>query len=276
MESKIKYPNYLKAKQKTFKILEDYSIDHRHGRAFNLFIIGLVLLNTVIIVASTFEGVIDPYYKYTNIIEKFSILVFTIEYILRIWTSDLLRPNLKKIPAKLRYMCSSMAMIDLIAILPFYVPFFVQLDFRILWIMRIFRMLRILKITRYTKALGLIDKVLSEKKEQLLSSIFVVTVLMFTASVLMYYIEHPAQPEIFQNAFSGLWWGIATITTVGYGDIYPITALGKVVSGFIALLGIGLIAVPTGIISAGFAGHVDKSDKKEKEFCPYCGEKFEK
>ena len=133
-----------------------------------------------------------------------------------------------------------------------------------------------LKFNRYTSAFGVIAEVFKRKSAQLISSVVVVGLLMIISSVLMYNVEHPVQPDIFKNAFSGLWWSVATFTTVGYGDIYPVTALGKVLSSVIALLGIGLVAVPTGIISAGFIELTEaRKNNDKKEFCPYCGHKLD-
>ena len=147
--------------------------------------------------------------------------------------------------------------------------------------LRIIRLFRVFKINRYTSALTSIVRVFKNKQNELLSSIFVVLLLMIVASVLMYSVENNAQPEVFRNAFDALWWALATLTTVGYGDIYPITVLGRILSAIIAILGIGLVAVPTGIISAGFMENIneDKECKKESEkenikYCPYCGKKL--
>ena len=168
-----------------------------------------------------------------------------------------------------------MALIDLLAILPFYLPFIIPIDLRVLRMLRMVRLFRVFKVNRYTNALTSIGAVFKEKKNQLLSSIFVVMVLMVIASVLMYNIENEVQPEAFSNAFSALWWAVATFTTVGYGDVYPITTAGKILSALIAFLGIALVAVPTGIISAGFMEQIGKDkDEIEKEYCPYCGRKL--
>ena len=143
--------------------------------------------------------------------------------------------------------------------------------------LRIIRLFRVFKINRYTNALVSIVKVFKNKQSELLSSIFVVLLLMIVASVLMYGVENKAQPEVFRNAFDALWWALATLTTVGYGDIYPITVLGKILSAVIAILGIGLVAVPTGIISAGFMENMNKSQECELEkikYCPYCGKEL--
>ena len=169
-----------------------------------------------------------------------------------------------------------MALIDLFAILPFYIPFLIPIDLRVLRALRIVRLFRLFKINRYTTAINKLTKVFRKTSYQLLSSMFIVFLLMIITSVIMYNVENAAQPDVFENAFSGMWWAVATLTTVGYGDIYPITAIGKFLSAIIALLGIGLVAVPTGIISAGFMECInDEKENDQKHFCPYCGKNID-
>ena len=181
---------------------------------------------------------------------------------MRIYVSDLNYPDMTPIRARLRYLRSYMAIIDLLAILPFYIPYIIPIDLRMLKILNILRMLRIFKINRYTTALSTIADVFRRKKHELLSSVAMVFILMLIASVIMYNIENEAQPEAFENALMALWWAVSTLTTVGYGDVYPVTLLGKLLSAVIALLGIGLVAVPTGIISSGF---IEKNRKKMQQ-----------
>ncbi len=174
-----------------------------------------------------------------------------------------------------------MALIDLAAILPFYLPMIINLDLRFLRILRLTRIFRILKINRYTESLEMIKVVLYKKKEELGVTTFVTFLLLLFSSSLMYYIETEAQPEAFPNIIASFWWGVATLTTVGYGDVYPITVIGKILSGIIALLGIGLVALPTGIISSGFMDEMNQKRKSEREYkkknyCPYCGEELNK
>lgn len=243
-------------------------------------IITIIIINVVLVILDTFNL---PVWlsNLSSKIEIFSIIFFSMEYALRVWMSDYLYPDKRPFVARLKYIFSFMAMIDLISILPFYLPFVIKIDLRILRTLRMIRLLRLFKMNRYTNALHAIGNVFKKKKNQLLSSIFIVFLLMIIASVLMYSVENPAQPDKFQNAFSGLWWAIATFTTVGYGDIYPITVAGKFISAIIALLGIGLVAVPTGIISAGFIEQTDDDKENEniddeKKYCPYCGHKIGK
>jgi voltage-gated potassium channel len=242
---------------------------------FDGFIIFLIVINILLVILDTFSGFPTFVLRIFKYIEVFSVISFTIEYALRIWTADLISPELKPFKARFKYALSFMAIVDLLAILPFYLPFLFKVDLRVLRMIRLLRLLRILKFNRYTSALSHIGGVLKKKSTQLISSMSVVLILMVIASILMYNVEHDAQPEVFKNAFSGLWWSIATLTTVGYGDIYPITAWGKLLSAVIALLGIGLVAVPTGIISAGFVEEIEEEKDELKCFCPYCGKKLD-
>jgi len=247
-----------------------------YGNIFDWTIISLISINILLVFIDTF----NPPQWFQNVssgIEIFSIIIFTIEYIVRLWTADLKYTECGAVKARIRHIFSFMAIIDLLAILPFYLPFVFPIDLRILRALRILRLFRLFKVSRYTTAFQTIGIVFKRKAHQLISSVFVVALLMVIASLLMYNVEHDAQPEVFTNAFSGLWWAVATLTTVGYGDIYPITALGKLLSAVIALLGIGLVAVPSGIISAGFIEIVEKNDEPDdkKQYCPYCGHKLD-
>ncbi|MBO4859572.1 MAG: ion transporter [Treponema sp.] len=265
----------MKLKQRIFEILQDPKPNDKVSKFVDITLISLIILNVCLVIADTFDlqEKVKTIFSY---IETVSVIIFTIEYILRVWISDLLYPDKKYIVAKIKYIFSFLAIIDLLAIIPFYLPFIIPIDLRVLRMLRIIRLFRIFKINRYTDALTKIFKVFKNKKHELLSSIFVVLLLMIIAAVLMYNIENVAQPEVFKNAFDALWWALATLTTVGYGDIYPVTVLGKVLSAIIALLGIGLVAVPTGIISAGFVESIsDNDNSKTIKYCPYCGEKLE-
>ena len=263
-------------KQRTFEVIQAGEKGDIISKVFDIFIIGLIIINVIAIIIDTFT-ITEAMKSALSIIETGSVVIFTIEYLLRLWTADLLYPNCGAIKSRIKYVFSFMAIIDLLAILPFYIPFVFPIDLRVLRALRIIRLFRLFKVSRYTSAFNTIADVFKKKSSQLLSSFFVVALLMIISSILMYSVEHDIQPDKFKNAFSGLWWAVATFTTVGYGDIYPITAAGKLLSSVIALLGIGLVAVPTGIISAGFVEVVsDKSDEEaEKQYCPYCGKKIE-
>ena len=265
----------MKIKQRIFEIIQIASPNDKVSKIFDISLIALILLNVSLVIADTFSLPLIVQ-KISGILEKISVIIFSIEYLLRIWTADLLFPKKNYFIAKIKYIFSFIAIIDLLAILPFYLPMFFLIDLRVLRMLRIIRLFRVFKINRYTNALSSIAKVFRNKQHELLSSIFVVLLLMIVASVLMYSIENSAQPDVFKNAFDALWWALATLTTVGYGDIYPITVLGKTLSAIIAILGIGLVAVPTGIISAGFMEEIQEEKNKmdDIKYCPYCGKKL--
>jgi voltage-gated potassium channel len=197
---------------------------------------------------------LQQYFPIFDAISLITIIIFCIEYILRIWTADLLYPDMKKNQAVLRFLISFDGIIDLFTILPF---FFLSgfVAFRILRIIRIFHLFR---INGQYDSFAVIFSVLKEKKNQILSSVLIVLILMLASSIGIYYAEHEAQPEIFQNAFSGMWWSVSTLLTVGYGDIYPITVPGRIMAICTAFFGVGVVAIPTGIISAGFVEHYSR------------------
>lgn len=257
--------------KKTYELIRD---DDENGMAANLFdgvIIALIFISTVQVVLDTFT--LPPAaVRISRWVEVVLVVVFTAEYALRLWTAPLADPARTPLRARLRYLVRPMAVIDLLAILPFYLPFVFPIDLRVLRALRMVRLFRLLKINRYTTALGSIGKVLRRKASQLISSVFVVLLLMLVSAVLMYHIENAAQPDKFANA---LWWAVATFTTVGYGDLYPITAAGRLLSAVIALLGIGLVAVPTGIISSGFIEQMNEDAPAPKAaYCPHCGRRL--
>ena len=264
-------------KNRVFKMMQTDTVDDMASKIFDIFIISLIILNTVTVIADTFS-LPETFQHVSRYIELFSVTIFTIEYILRVWTSDILYPERNPVIARIRYIFSFMALVDLFAILPFYLPMLIKIDLRALRLLRIMRLMRIFKVSRYTSALSVVITVLKNKSSQLVSSTFVVMLLLLVSSIIMYSVENPAQPDVFTNAFSGLWWAVSTLTTVGYGDIVPITAFGKILSGVIALLGVGLVAVPTGIISAGFMEQMNgdtESGDDPKHYCPYCGKKLD-
>ena len=260
-----------------FRIIRTDSEGDTASKIFDIFIISLIILSAVTIIADTFP-LSETFRRISRYIEVFSVIIFTIEYILRVWTSDMLYPKLSPVKARIRYIFSFMALVDLFAILPFYLPMLISIDLRALRLLRVMRLMRVFKVGRYTSALSTIVAVLKNKSSQLISSTFVVLLLLLVSSIIMYSVENPAQPEVFSNAFSGLWWAVSTLTTIGYGDIIPVTPFGKILSGIIALLSIGLVAVPAGIISAGFMeqtkDHEDSEDDT-KHYCPYCGKKLD-
>lgn len=264
---------YEKIKRRTYDILEYSESGNKAGKAFDIFIMVLIFINVIMVIVDTFD--IPPRVQMlSRYIEVVSVIIFTAEYILRLWICDLKYEGKPAYISRLKYIFSFMAIIDLLAILPFYLPVIISIDLRVLRMLRVIRLFRIFKINRYTTALNTIAMVFKNKASQLISSMTVVFMLILISSVIMYNVEHDAQPGQFGNVFQAMWWAIATLTTVGYGDIYPVTVLGKLFSSIIAILGIGLVAVPTGIITAGFSEIVEKNAADEKKYCPYCGHRI--
>ncbi len=253
------------------------------SRLANGFIISLILLNLVAIMMESIEELAFAYGEFFWRFEQISIAVFTLEYLLHLWVAPLRYPGKNPLFSTLRYMGSTMAIIDLLAILPFFLPLLVTIDLRFIRVLRLVRLVRLLKLSRYSKTMRLVGHVIKEKRGELLITLFVVVILLVVASVIMYDIEHDAQPDKFPNILATFWWAIATLTTVGYGDVFPITGWGKFISGIIAVLGIGMVALPTGIISSAFIETLSRNGTKDElnseerlnredfNFCPHCG-----
>lgn len=211
-------------------------------------LIGLVLLNTATVVLDSVKGIDAHYHPFFIGIELVSIYIFTLEYALRVWSCVEDRRYRHPLWGRLRFMCSPLALIDLVAVLPFYLSIGL-LDLRFL---RLVRLLRLLKVTRYVRALHVIGQVVRRKRAELLVTLGMIGLILLLVSSVMYSIESVAQPDKFGSIPDTMWWGVATLTTVGYGDVYPITPAGKVFSSIIAVLGLGLFAIPTGILASGF------------------------
>lgn len=239
---------------------------------FIKFIYALIILNIFALILESYEELNSKYSHIFYFFEAFSVAIFTVEYLIRIWVSDKTKEDKRE---RLNFAFSTLGIIDLIAIIPFYLPFIFPFDLRIVRILRLFRLLRVFKLSRYSKSLKTMKYIFKETKAELSMTLFVIFILMILSSTLMFYIEHEEQPEQFASIGDALWWSVVTLTTVGYGDVYPITGLGKLLSGVIALIGIGFVALPTGIISSAFIEKIQSEKKTEKECnCPHCGKKF--
>ena len=231
----------------------------------------LIWLNIAAIILDSINDVHDKYNEFFTYFGFFSIVIFTIEYLLRLWTAPYKFISSKNVFLPyLRYIFSFFGIIDLCVILPFYLPFIINVDLRVFRILRIFRFMRILKLARYNSSLKLIIRVFRKQKEKLYITIFFMVVMILLASSIMYFVENAVQPDKFPNIPATLWWAVATLTTVGYGDVYPVTILGKILGSIISIMGIGLIAMPSGIISMGLISEAEaekeKKVRKKKSF----------
>ena len=234
-----------------FEIMREEEDKSFAGELFDWVMILLITVSLVFLVLDTYS--MPAWYPpVTYWVELITSIIFSIEYILRFWISPLYYPELSPRKARLKYVFSFMAVVDFLAVMPFYLPMLLPVDLRVLRFFRLIRLLRLIKVSRYTESISIFVSVFKKKASQLITSLFVIFLLIIIASILMYDVEHEAQPLVFENAFSGLWWAMEAVTTAGNGEIYPITTMGRALAGMVSLLGIGVVAVPTGIISAGF------------------------
>ena len=211
-----------------------------------------IILNLTVSILYTYDNWALKYGGLLLAIERLTVAFFAVDFLMRVITAKCLYPNESELGAVRKYLLSFSGIVDMLSFIPYYLPVFFPsgaVAFRMLRIIRIFRLFR---INAYYDSLNVITEVIVSKKQQLMSSVFIILVLMISSSLCMYSLENKAQPEVFTNAFSGIWWAASTLLTVGYGDIYPVTTMGKIFGIFIAFLGVGMVAIPTGIISAGF------------------------
>lgn len=242
-------------RKRIFDIIQIGNKEDIPSRIFDYFISLVIIVNILSMFLETFEE-LSSGLIYFKICENITVLIFCIEYILRIWTADFLYPKKSKIKARLRFLRSYDGIVDFFTIL----PFFFFSGFIVFRMLRVVRILHLFRLNSKYDSFNVITTVLREKKNQIFSSLFIVLTLMFASSLGIYNAEHKVQPDVFKNAFSGIWWSMSTLLTVGYGDIYPVTVSGRIMAIFTAFLGVGAVAIPTGIISAGF---VELYSKKE-------------
>lgn len=247
-------------KKRIFDIIQIGKRYDLASRAFDLFIVAAIIANIAVLFLETFDEM-TPHYGTLRTIETITIVIFGIEYLLRIWTAEYLYPNTHKGKAVLKFLVSFDGIVDLCTILPF---FFLS-GFVALRMLRVVRIFHLFRINAYYDSFSVIKSVLAEKKNQLISSIFIIAIMMLASSLCMYSAEHEVQPEVFRNAFSGIWWSMSTILTVGYGDIYPVTLIGQLMAIIISFLGVGAVAIPTGIISAGFVEQYTHIQKQHQD-----------
>ncbi|MFC1877969.1 ion transporter [Thermodesulfobacteriota bacterium] len=219
------------------------------GRIFDIFIQCLIILSLATFSIETLPDLNETTKSALRTIEVVTVIIFTIEYLLRVIVAD----------NKIKFIFSFYGIIDLAAILPFYVARGV--DLRSIRIFRLFRLIRAFKILRYSKAIQRLKDAFTSIKEELILFLIATAFVMFIGAVGIYYFENSAQPDNFESVFHCLWWAVATFTTVGYGDVYPVTVGGKIFSFIILMIGLGIIAVPTGLIASALTKTLKDEDK---------------
>ncbi len=258
-------------RKRTYEIVSLATRGDRVSRAFDLSLIVLILANVVAMIAESVPEVAAEWGGPLAVFETVSVIIFTIEYVLRIWTC-VERPGFERpVAGRIRFALTPLAIVDLLAVLPFFLPF-VGVDFRFVRVLRVFRLARVTKLARYNSAVASIGRVIMARRDELMASLSFMVMLIIIASSLLYFAERDAQPEHFGSIPAAMWWAVGTLTTVGYGDIFPVTPIGKVLAGSIAILGIGMVALPTSILGSGFVEEVArKRAAAETALCPHCG-----
>ena len=256
-------------KKRIWEILELSKENDKHSKYFDYFISILILLNVVAIILETEKALVIDYEAFFKYFELFSIFIFSVEYLLRFWSCVSAKVYNNPVTGRIKYLFSPLAIIDLIAIAPFYMTFFV-VDTRILRLLRLLRLLRITKHFRYSKTFHIIISTIEKKKEELLSALVLMLCLLLICSTGVYFAENEAQPDKFSSILASMWWAVATLTTVGYGDIFPITFLGKIFGSISAIFGVGLFAIPAGLLASGFSDEAETENRN----CPHCGKEI--
>jgi len=259
-------------KQQIFNFIDPSSSNKGAGRFFNIGMLILIFFNILAVILETEAGLYSKYKIFFDSFEFFSVVIFTAEYLTRLWTCTEITKYKSPVTGRIKFAVTPSMLIDLFSFLPFYLPLG-GMDLRFIRAVRLFQLFRLFKMGRYSQSLTKLVNVLRSKKEELIITVFSSIVLLILASSLMYFIEREAQPELFGSIPKAMWWGAVTLTTVGYGDVYPVTLLGRIIGAFIAVLGIGLFALPAGIIASGFAAELQKQ-RPEAITCPHCGSTF--
>lgn len=242
--------DYAALRLRCYQLLDGDNATSTTGKIVNGFLIGLIILNVIVVIIESVPEINQEYGAAFAQLELFSVAIFSLEYLARVWMSvdnPKFGPGLK---GRLRYMRSPIAVIDLIVILPFYLSLFISIDLRYL---RLLRLLRLLKLSHYIRSMDVFVKVITSELTSLASAVFAVLVLVVLAACLMFTLEHQAQPEQFKTVLDAIWWAVVTMTTVGYGDMTPVTAGGKILAILIMLLGVGTVALPAGMLAARFS-----------------------
>ena len=234
----------------------------------------LIVLNTVAVILESVVSIGIRFAELFQLFETLSVAIFTVEYIFRLWSCTVDPRYSHPVFGRFRYAISPMGLIDLIAILPFYLPKLIVADLRILRILRMFTVFRLLKVGRHSQAFHVVVQAIKKRRTELFMTVALVVVMLVVSSSLMYYAERDNQPDVFSSIPESMWWGIITLSTIGYGDVTPISPAGKILGGIIALLGIGLFALPTGILASSFM-QVVRTKGKPPTNCPHCGKSLE-
>ncbi len=264
-------------RQRVHKILEPEDRETRASAFFNVFITAVILLSIAVMVLASVERLEAKYSALFSVVFFFTTIVFSIEYPLRLWSCTADPRYASPVRGRLAWAITPFALIDLLVVFPFYLNIFFGINLTGLVVLRVFR---VFKLIRYSESINTITRVVRAQKDMLITAYLVLFIALISASTLMFQIENPVQPDKFTSIPATMWWGIVTLATVGYGDIVPVTAAGKILGGFIILIGIGIFALPAGILASGFTQELQKKMAKARSghpgsgggvyLCPHC------
>lgn len=263
-------------KQRIYELFEPGAEGDRASNLVDSGLLLLIALNVTAMVLSTVPRILAAAPALFWWFEAVSVAVFTVEYVLRVWSCTASPRFAGPLRGRLRFVITPLAVIDFLAVLPFWLPM-LRVDLRVMRAVRLFRAFRLLKLGRYSTAMQTFGRVLTSKRADLLATLLMMGLLLLLGASLMYYVEHSAQPAQFTSIPGTMWWGIATLTTVGYGDMYPVTNLGQVLGAVIMVLGIGMFALPAGILGAAFVEDLQRNQPENtpSRCCPHCGERID-
>ena len=270
---------YKSLQRRVWEIVSVANPGDRASRVFDLTVVVTIIVSITGLVFQTVQSFYEVASQLFKVVEYVTIVVFAGEYFLRIWScvaetsysSGVLR-------GRLRFMITPLALVDLLAVVPSLLPF-VGFDMRFIRAVWLFRLVRIAKLGRYSLALKMFERMIKQKKEELVTSMGALFILLLLSASCMYFAENKIQPQHFGSIPETMWWSIITVTTIGYGDVFPITILGKLITFVTAILGIGIAAVTTGVVASAFTEELRnkklKFEMKHTEKCPTCGRKIE-
>lgn len=252
-------------KRQTFYALENPNRGKLAAKIVGYALFALIVANAVAIFFSVEPNINIVENGMVDIFYKFSTVCFAIEYCSRIWIADLAFGNCSPARAKLKYIMSPMGLIDLLSFAPSMASWFLPVTPALIHAIGVVRLLRLAKVTRYMRGFRTIERVLKKHYREIVAAFLVILLLIIAASVVMFEVENPAQPDKFNNLLSGIWWAVETVTGTGYGDIVPITPAGRIIGSVIMLLALALVAIPGGIFSAGFVAEYQNANLRRIE-----------
>lgn len=256
-------------RHKVFTLLEHVPEHDQTAQWVHLSIMGLICLNVIAVILESESSFDHHFRRFLVEFDHISLIIFTVEYILRVWSCVEGAQWRHPVLGRLKFIVSPFGLIDLLAIAPFYLPMLFRFDFRVVRALRLFRTFRVFKIGRYSEAAQTLIRVTKSRREELCVSLCMVFLLLVITSTAMYCAEKDAQPAVFSSIPKTMWWSVATLTTIGYGDMYPVTAAGRTIGSLTALFGIALFALPTAILGSGFMEEMHRARAKPAK-CPHC------